>query len=95
MSSSGCLPRRFFPLCFFLAKSQHAGVFRHLCRASRRGSNRSTALLALVIVLGPLQHVFGFLNAGARVVFSSSRLGDGNGIARFEQVQRDVRLGLG
>jgi hypothetical protein len=62
--SLGCRPACcLFPLLLFLAKRQHAGVFRHLRGSTRRGADWCSSLFPLLVVLGTLQHVFRFHEA--------------------------------
>ena len=84
----------FLAFRFFLAQGQHTRVFRHLCRATCRGTDGRPPLLALVIVLGALQHVFGFLDAVSGILLGTCGFGNRNGIPCLEQIQRDVRLCL-
>src|SRR5436853_5404938 len=87
--------RGLFPLLLFLAKRQHASVFRHLCGSTGCGADWRSSLFPLVVVLGTLQHVSRFHDAAVRVLLRSRSFRNRNGVSRLQQVQWNIRLGLG
>ena len=81
-------------LLLFTAQRYHASVFRHLRGAAGRRPYRGATLFALVEIFGALQHVFRFGEAVRRILLRSGRLCDHHRVARFQQIQWNVRLRL-
>ena len=90
----GSLARRFFALSFFSPQGKNTCVFGRLHGTASSCTDWSASLLALVVVLRALQHVFGFHDAVLGVLLCARGLGDRHGVTSFEQIERDSRGSL-
>ena len=92
LSVGGGLPGGVFALLLFATQGQYAGVFGHLRGAARRGSDRSAALFALIVIFGALQHIFRFHDAASGILLGAGGFRDHHGVAGFEQIEWHIRL---